>query len=264
MNLLITNSKCLVIPGVNQIKDEVDSIVFLNDTLFKSLLELKKLGKIKYNRVYIANDNPYLLCLITFYVYVFKSRKVTLFFQELYDVYIKIFFLIKFTLKLADEVIIPSYNRKIATKLIYGYNGLFIVMLNKRHSGNSKDSSIEKNKSNYVYTGVLFPQRDILKGIQTIDEAVDVYGAGNSDYIKRLRLNKKVNYKGGFIQSNEIAIVSKYNTGVLYYPMNSINNTLCSPNKFFTYDDLKLTIHCESPNIFKSLITYNKIKRPLC
>lgn len=269
MNLLITNSRCLRIPAVNKIKNEVDSIVLLNDNVtgigaIKSLLGLKKLNKIKCNRVFIVNDNPYLLCLITLYVYVFKSQKITLFFQELYDLYTKIFIVLKCTLKLADQVIVPSYNRKIATKLIYAYKGSFIVMLNIRDSKNSKESSIVKNKSGYVYTGILYPERNILKGIQTIEETVDVYGTGNDEYIKRLSLNHKVEYKGGFVQSNETDIVSNYNVGILYYPMNSINNTLCSPNKFFTYRDLDLVIHCESPNTFKSLIIYNILKQHLC
>lgn len=258
MNVLLTNSRSMRIPGVQKVRLAVGSVILLENGL-KCLIGLRKTHVINCDRIYIAHDNPYLLCLIVIYTSFFKRMKITLFFPELYDGYKWLFPILKGTLILVDQIVVPSYNRKVAIKIFYGYKGDFVISPNKRDSVSSFQITSSFSRSGYVYTGVLYPERDILEGIKTVKDMIDIFGAGNDDYIKKISLNQNINYKGPFEQQDEFDIVKKYKVGILYYPMNSLNNTLCSPNKFFTYRDLGLTVHCESPNAFKALNIYNII-----
>jgi len=226
----------------NQVK--VASFYSLIRTLFVNLFKTHTI-------TIICLSNRFYLLISVVFLSLFK-RKFIVCMPELLDTYNLPFF--KLSLKRASEIIAPSYNRKIALSIIYK---LPIDTIFVKKNGIKKINKPKHIKlTGIIYCGILFSSRDINKGLNNSPENVriELYGAGDNNYIQNLP--RKFNYLGEYSGGEEETILnnSKSSHGLIYYPENSLNNLLCSPNKYFDYLNSNKSIYIESPKSLKYIL----------
>lgn len=179
------------------------------------------------------------------------GRKVVLYLPELYDDRWGARTLLKVAGNFAAVIILPSREREKIFSAKYFVPNKCIHL-----SNNVYQETIQVNgklREGTVYTGVIYPTRPLDNVLSVVRsqypaDRIDLYGKGDIQYINHLCVEYGCVYKGSYKMSDEIAIISNYERGVLSYPMDSLNNAFCAPNKIFSYRLAGCRIVCDSPN----------------
>jgi hypothetical protein len=265
-DLLICNPESLKILAVIDLHRKVQKTVLLSNRFLPNSSSILKSLHETTGTVYLAHNNPYFLVFFGILTLLTFPTKLIVFFPELYDNYKLLKIPLRFIVRKSDSVIVPSYNRKIALQMIYHKAPSVIIKTNNLRDYEKKKPIVidrdqtAKRSGSYIYTGVLYPSRNVVEGLPK-NKTCTIYGSGDDKYIGKLKLMPFVDFRGGFDKEDEEDLVRMYETGIIYYPMNSINNTTCSPNKFYTYKRHEMKLFCLSPNAFGSQITYYNHKR---
>ncbi len=179
------------------------------------------------------------------------GKKVALYLPELYDNRWLARLILKYGKLLSPIVILPSREREKIFCAKYFIPKKTIILTNDAYQDTYKHAC--EIREGIVYTGVIFPSRPLDRAIQlarkTYPESnIDLYGKGDMEYIEHLCRTYKCRYMGQYMMRDEVSIISKYKFGIISYPMDSLNNAFCAPNKVISYEMAGAKIICDSPN----------------
>ncbi|NCQ11147.1 MAG: hypothetical protein CO175_08220 [Verrucomicrobia bacterium CG_4_9_14_3_um_filter_43_20] len=193
--------------------------------------------------------------LLTALLFNMGRKKIILYLPELYDDRWGASAILKATGRFLTTIILPSREREKIFAAKYFVPNKCILMSNNvyqkppmKPDGNRREGT--------VYTGVMYRSRPLDNVLSIVrskypDSRIDLYGKGDIQYINHLCAAYGCSYKGRYEMSDEVSIISNYERGVLSYPMDSLNNTFCAPNKVFSYKLAGCKIVCDSPNTLK-------------
>lgn len=183
-----------------------------------------------------------------------RRKNVAVYFPELYDDRPIARNILKSSKSIFLTGIFPSNERAhVFTAKYFKPNRTAIV------SNNVYQETIDTaqiSKDGIVYAGVIFPSRPLDNVLALARKKfpkmrIDIYGKGDKGYIDAICTKYSCNYMGEYSMRDEVRILSNYKFGLISYPMNSLNNSFCAPNKVHSYNAASCKIICDSPNNLK-------------
>lgn len=198
-------------------------------------LILKNLIKNNNNKTqYIFIDNP--ICRIAFIFYFFFKKKHFVYLEipsNLFYFYDFILFRVVsnifFTSNLRAKYIKQKYYLK--KKKIFSYTFRKNLKINKLNRYN------KIQKKNIVFIGTLHKKipQDILNFLIKYKIKLSVFTTNNVQN-KNVFLKKYVSFNNPiFFRKKLLSVLQKHKYGLLFYPITSVNNNLCTPMKIYDY-----------------------------
>ncbi|PMG97745.1 hypothetical protein [Vibrio breoganii] len=207
------------------------------------------------------------------YSSIFKEHKYNIQLQELYDKFKFRRFLIKNICRLADNVIVPEYNRAHIIKYYFNLNELPIVLPNKPSSNidltkldlptGVRSLISSNNKIKVIYQGHIGADRNIdLIAHQCLlnSNHVELYLMGKDHgYLDKLKkINPDIIYLGYLKPPYHLVVTSMMDLGVMHYSHRDLNNIFCAPNKIWEYTGFGLPIISnDMPGVTYMIEKYN-------
>lgn len=227
--------------------------------IYSAVLKLRK-----HKSITLAIAQPEINLTLGF-ILKLMGKRLALYVPELYDDRPIARFLLARSKKLYETVIIPSHQREMVFCARYFVPSKTIIVANDSYqvASGSVHSANNVERGGFVYTGVIYPSRPLDNIIQSAkihspDDTVYLYGKGDEVYISLLCSKFGCKYMGEFKMEDEVQILSKFKYALLSYPMTSLNNTFCAPNKVFSYKAAGCSIFCDSPNNLRLEIMIDK------
>ncbi|HBE90103.1 MAG TPA: hypothetical protein DDW41_02740 [Candidatus Andersenbacteria bacterium] len=193
--------------------------------------------------------------LLTAILFNMVRKKIILYLPELYDDRRIASAILNTSGRFFTTIVLPSREREKIFSAKYFVPNKCIHISNNVYQ--KPFTKLDRNKrEGTVYTGVMYRSRPLDNVLTTVrskypGSRIDLYGKGDIQYINHLCAAYGCSYKGSYEMSDEVSIISNYERGILSYPMDSLNNTFCAPNKVHSYKLAGCKIVCDSPNTLK-------------
>lgn len=219
----------------------------------------------KHKSIILAIGQPEVNLIVGFLLKL-AGKRLALYMPELYDDRPISRFLLMYSKALYETVILPSHEREMIFCAKYFVPKKTVIILNDSYQQPTDlmGSNNNSERAGFVYTGIIYPSRPLDNAIISAkikfpNEDIYLYGKGDEDYIKYLCSNFDCKYMGEFEMQDEVTILANYQYGLLTYPMTSLNNAFCAPNKIFSYQAAGCSIFCDSPNNLRLQIMNQRV-----